>query len=773
MSRKIILLSDGTGNSAAKVWRTNVWRTFEALDLSGSDQVALYDDGVGTSKFKPLAILGGAFGFGLRRNVIALYKFACRNYRNSNDELFGFGFSRGAFTIRIVMGLIDSQGLIKADNEAELDSLAKAAYRAYRRDRYKGQLRLERPYQWLRNKFGPHYPPADVRKPVRIAFIGVWDTVAAYGLPVDEMTRGVHKYLWPIELPGNTLSESVDRACQALALDEERTTFHPQLWHEPADNTARNDKSIDSETADSDAVEAAPNAPVIEHGRRRFIQGERISQVWFAGVHTNVGGGYPDDSLAYIPFVWMITEAQRCGLRFKSDAAKPPTPVADPDTFKNAISKRDKDGRLYDPRKGLGGYYRYGPRKLVPVFYREAKKKEDDEVEVQRAKIHESVFRRIDNSAQAYAPIGLPPLYDVVKDDGEIVTPDQYGFESNARAADRAQAQEHVWNEVWKRRIVYFATVGATLWLFAYPLLRSQPRAAEFSSPLRWISDIIRVIGGFLPSFADTWINGFARSPRQFALTLIVVALLTWLGGKIASRISVRMGTIWRRTPSAPTGLPDDGIYRLRSHPLYIGFHEGLKHTWAPAFFAIMFVYLGLTFASHLLYNVQDVAGWVCREDGKAKGVEKGTPAVANFATSNLCNKTGISVDGNGRYEITVSADPTPWSDGGVPSKLGGFYTTDAPHWYQRLALMLGVPLRRELTRPWFRLVLRYGGVGGEEVFLDPDREKGTIDKVAIRPTRSGELFIFVNDAVIGIPGLYGWFYRNNKGTGTLTVTRK
>ena len=70
MGRKIILLSDGTGNSAAKVWRTNVWRTFEALDLAGSDQVAFYDDGVGTSSFKPLAILGGAFGFGLKRNVI-------------------------------------------------------------------------------------------------------------------------------------------------------------------------------------------------------------------------------------------------------------------------------------------------------------------------------------------------------------------------------------------------------------------------------------------------------------------------------------------------------------------------------------------------------------------------------------------------------------------------------------------------------------------------------------------------------------------------------
>src|SRR5438132_9095973 len=103
MSRNIVLLSDGTGNSAAKVWRTNVWRVFESLDLSASDQVAFYDDGVGTSSFKPLAILGGAFGYGLKRNVLDIYKFLCRNYKSrtdykrdqiesDDDEIFAFGF---------------------------------------------------------------------------------------------------------------------------------------------------------------------------------------------------------------------------------------------------------------------------------------------------------------------------------------------------------------------------------------------------------------------------------------------------------------------------------------------------------------------------------------------------------------------------------------------------------------------------------------------------------------------------------------------------------
>src|SRR5262249_6585930 len=155
MGRKIVLLSDGTGNSSAKVWRTNVWRVFESLDLSGSDQVAFYDDGVGTSSFKPVAILGGAFGYGLKRNVIDIYKFACRNYRNEDDQIYAFGFSRGAFTIRIVIGLILEQGLITASSERELHAKAKAAYRAFRQDNFHTlwpkYLRPETIARWIRD----------------------------------------------------------------------------------------------------------------------------------------------------------------------------------------------------------------------------------------------------------------------------------------------------------------------------------------------------------------------------------------------------------------------------------------------------------------------------------------------------------------------------------------------------------------------------------------------------------------------------------------------
>ena len=86
MPHRIIVLSDGTGNSAAAVWRTNVWRIFEFLDLTSPDQVAKYDDGVGSSSFKPLAILGGAFGRGLKRNLLDLYKLVCRNYRRPSAD---------------------------------------------------------------------------------------------------------------------------------------------------------------------------------------------------------------------------------------------------------------------------------------------------------------------------------------------------------------------------------------------------------------------------------------------------------------------------------------------------------------------------------------------------------------------------------------------------------------------------------------------------------------------------------------------------------------
>ena len=139
MYKNIILFSDGTGNSSAKLFKTNVRRVYQAVDLADPKdpqeprQFAFYDNGVGSSSFKPLAALGGALGVGLARNVRDLYAFACRTYQ-PGDRMYAFGFSRGAFTIRVLVGLIMDQGLVPYDgNEADLDRHAAAAYRAYRK----------------------------------------------------------------------------------------------------------------------------------------------------------------------------------------------------------------------------------------------------------------------------------------------------------------------------------------------------------------------------------------------------------------------------------------------------------------------------------------------------------------------------------------------------------------------------------------------------------------------------------------------------------------
>ena len=559
MGRKIILLSDGTGNSSAKVWRTNVWRVFESLDLSGSDQIASYDDGVGTSSFKPVAVLGGGFGYGLKRNVIDLYKFACRNHRSDDDEIYGFGFSRGAFTMRVVIGLIMEQGLIRAKSEAELNSKAIAAYRDFRRRNFHTFWRFpEAIARWLRDLVvGTDYSKDDNFHGTKIRFLGLWDTVAAYGMPVEEMARGISQWLFPLMLPSCELDKRVVRACHALSIDDERTTFHPTLWDE------------------SDEEPLKPRAD-----GKRYLADERISQVWFAGVHSNVGGGYPDDSLAQIPLIWIMSEAANAGLTFKS------LPEASPQTLGHPQTAEDKDGRIYDPRGGLGGYYRYGPRDIAALGQGLLSRKGGPLV----PRIHESVLARIKNNAHLYAPKGLPAEYEVVTRSGEVLPPAQNPYEKPDQAVFRARIQEKVWNTIWRRRIVYFLTVAATIYLVIFPLMRALPRTAEFESPLRWISDAVRMVGAFLPGAADTWINGYARDPLQFLVMAIVVGLLTWWGSWLAGRIQNNMGIYWFLSLNALLSdikEPNDWIYRLRTSGWYVQIHYGLKRYFAPAIFAL------------------------------------------------------------------------------------------------------------------------------------------------------------------------------------------
>jgi uncharacterized protein (DUF2235 family) len=760
MARNIVVLSDGTGNAASSVWRTNVWRMFESINLASNDQVAKYDDGVGTSAFLPLAIIGGAFGWGLKRNVLDLYKFVCRNYE-PNTKLFAFGFSRGAFTIRVLVAFILDQGLVTAPSETELDTLAREAYRAYRASRYHSILRIE----WLGRKLRDGimgrinrvrgrtaYSNANNTPVTAIEFLGLWDTVAAYGLPIDEMTRGVSKWIWPLELPSRVLNPHVVRACHAVALDDERTTFHPVLWTEAGEQPALPDKN-----------------------GRQWIKDERLSQVWFVGMHSNVGGGYPDDALACVPMYWIMEQARLKGLEFKS------SPSADPDALLRIGSSRDKDGRLYDSRGGLGGYYRYGPRKLVDLCNARFSNRPGDSVAIALPKIHPSVFERIRAKGNAYAPIGLPAAYAVVTDTGEILHGPANPVETVAAAKLRAHEQEKVWNYVWMRRIVYFSTVAASFHLGAFWLFYDRDPEQEFTSKIRMVSEAVRLMESFLPHALHWWTDWYAANPVPFALGVIAVVATIAMGSRLGAKIRDAMRLLW--TSAALAGaIPDSAthtaIYALRTSAPYQWTLRALKQHVLPFLSALVLIWLGATGLSHFLFNVVDATGIFCAETQKTE-LEHLAPRESSkkehiFSTDAICFPTGIEIENGARYTVTIQAT-APWSDAQISTDPNGFETADVAPWPLKLTMYTGVMLRRVLFRPWFRLIGRVGAAGTDEYFLDPevDSDRPSVYEADFKAERDGEFFLYVNDAVLALPYLYRAFYWNNHGTAKISVRRK
>jgi uncharacterized protein (DUF2235 family) len=783
MKRRIILLSDGTGNSSASFWRTNVWRMFTALDLSSSEQVACYDDGVGTSSFKPLAILGGAFGVGLRRNVITLYKFACRNFRDDGDQVYAFGFSRGSFTIRVVIGLIIDQGLIPTDtmSESELDRQAHAAYGAYRRRHFHTNLGLI--LKRVKGRLGKDTTdkravPAGRNVPV-IRFLGLWDTVAAYGLPVDEMTRGISQWLWPLELPSHTLDDSVQRACHALSLDDERTTFHPVLWNE------RQQK------------------PQIHSPR--FTKDERISQVWFAGVHANVGGGYPDDSLAQIPLYWMIQEAKACELVFKPD---------NPRAIAEIKEAQDKDGRLYDSRSGAGGYYRYGPRRISRLCNEQFSTTTNDEVFISAPKIHESVFKRIKNNAHVYAPIGIPHNYEVVvnvpKANGDAdrefdsdfridtlptgATESSDFFESQEDAEARVVLERTaIWPRVYLRAVLYFLTLVATAVFVVFPFTgRTDDQLPADQGKLAWVADLIQTLSGFLPSWASFWLTAYAHYPAVFVVLVVILAMLLWSSSKAAASITDRMEALWKgalahRLPAPEVHPTNDLTAREK---VFSGIRSAWRDYLGPALSAIAIVYVVLTVPSHWLFTAVDDAGFVC----KATDTAKEFPAqgvLFSFNANEPCFATGYRVGRLDRYYIWTTPDKAeldsqkstagyvhvdnctagsePLANGSVVTDAKGYGTFRTERGTglsvgQIIWNALLLPLKRHYSQPWFQPVARYRPVGSQYDFLEPDPDP-KFKKISefVSPKVPGELFFYVNDAVTPIPG-WQYFYGDNHG---------
>ena len=250
MGKNIVVCSDGTWQRGGKTPSSNVWRIFQAVDRhsnrseGGPKQLTYYDDGVGAESLRWLRLIGGAFGWGLSRNVRQAYAFLCLNYE-PGDHIYLFGFSRGAFTVRSLAGMVLDIGLLERDallkagqnREKVLRKLLRAHRSTPEKSRRKGEGRWEKAKHKRLHRaceLGGFETEA-LRNDIKIHCIGVWDTVDAVGVPFDEL-KGVIQFVsrrlfrlraW--QLSDHKLHENVEHGYQALALDEERKTFLPDI----------------------------------------------------------------------------------------------------------------------------------------------------------------------------------------------------------------------------------------------------------------------------------------------------------------------------------------------------------------------------------------------------------------------------------------------------------------------------------------------------------------------------------------------------------------
>lgn len=257
--KKIAVFADGTWNSPEQGNATNVLQMARAA--CRGDQVVFYDWGVGTDRKR---IAGGITGAGIDKNIMDCYRFLVHNYE-PGDRLYFFGFSRGAYTVRSLAGFIRNCGLLRREHADRIP----AAYALYRK-----RTRTSRPGEPEATEFRLRHAVADITP---IEFVGAWDTVGALGIPVPFWgTLGEREFLFHDTEP----SRIVQHARHAVSIDENREDFEPTLW-----------------------------------GRKPGLD---LEQVWFAGVHSDIGGGYDDSGLSHVASRWMADEATKFGLTFES-----------------------------------------------------------------------------------------------------------------------------------------------------------------------------------------------------------------------------------------------------------------------------------------------------------------------------------------------------------------------------------------------------------------------------------------------------------------------
>lgn len=253
IQRRLIICCDGTWNSADRGGAaTNVLRTARLVqpisETTGVTQIVYYDCGIGTGN-RLDRIAGGALGLGLARNVREAYAFIVNNYHDG-DEIFLFGFSRGAYTARCVAGLVGRIGILR---KRQMGDFAEA---------WDWNRRTREERETTRDQFEARFPKRNTHATIRC--VGVWDTVGALGIPTNRITGQWQPCVQVYRFLDAQLGPHVEHAFQALAIDEQRQPFLPSIWSPHPD-------------------------PIVP---------QQLRQVWFRGVHSDIGGGYPQHGAA-------------------------------------------------------------------------------------------------------------------------------------------------------------------------------------------------------------------------------------------------------------------------------------------------------------------------------------------------------------------------------------------------------------------------------------------------------------------------------------------
>ncbi|MBN8969991.1 DUF2235 domain-containing protein [Afipia sp. TerB] len=412
--KNIVVCCDGTGNEISENI-SNVLKLYRVLRKTGKTQprqVVFYDPGVGTlarpdpwTKLKQdaVTVLGLATGYGLDDNVLTAYEFLINQYEDG-DEIFLFGFSRGAYTVRVLAGLIHRVGLLSPQQI----NLAGAALTAYKQVRSTpdtvgssapiavsgGFDDAGQPLPLTRDDRASQFARIVSTRWPTIKFVGVWDTVASVIVP-----RPDRFYIFSLQTLANTRhNPSVRVFRQAIAIDERRRMFRLDTWDEP-------------QTFMHNRFSATNNA-----------EPQDAQQVWFSGVHADIGGGYPEveSGLSKFPLIWMIDEAVKHGLAVDPRTVNqlawgvqrkgspfsyvPPDVMRDPhDSMSTAWRllewwpKRDKYKEWSARKSVLGLYFPKAEPRFIPPG----------------ALIHQSVVDRM-AAIPSYRPVNLPEVRTVI-----------------------------------------------------------------------------------------------------------------------------------------------------------------------------------------------------------------------------------------------------------------------------------------------------------------------------------------------------------------------